>query len=190
MPFDWHSAIIRLLMPSVSPLSRLKLMNPAVAQHALIEIEHIDPVNQRVDLEWIRARLSDAVGVTGQPVSRISIILVNDQRMAQIHREHCGIDSTTDVLTFPISADREPIDVDLVISIDEAIRRAAEFKHAVEREILLYAVHGVLHCAGFDDHDDAGFQAMHAEEDRILRLIGVGATFEPNPPEDTGKEIA
>ena len=39
------------------------------------------------------------------------------------------------------------------------------------------ALHGVLHCTGFDDRDAAGAAAMHAEEDRILGAIGVGATF-------------
>ena len=43
--------------------------------------------------------------------------------------------------------------------------------------MLLYAVHGLLHCAGFDDHETAAFDRMHAEEDRILRAIGVGPIF-------------
>jgi ssRNA-specific RNase YbeY (16S rRNA maturation enzyme) len=48
---------------------------------------------------------------------------------------------------------------------------------SIEREVLLYALHGILHCAGFDDRTPQDFEAMHAEEDRILLAIDVGATF-------------
>ena len=70
------------------------------------------------------------------------------------------------------------IEADVVVCVDEAARRSAELGHSLERELLLYALHGVLHCAGFDDQTDEGFEAMHAEEDRILSVIGVGPTFD------------
>ncbi len=57
------------------------------------------------------------------------------------------------------------------------MRQARQRGHSVERELLLYAVHGLLHCAGFDDHGTAAFDRMHAEEDRILRAIGIGPIF-------------
>ena len=45
--------------------------------------------------------------------------------------------------------------------------------HRVERELLLYCVHGLLHCLGHDDHDEAGWRAMHAREDEIERTLDV-----------------
>jgi probable rRNA maturation factor len=87
-----------------------------------------------------------------------------------------GSDESTDVLTFPSASDGS-IDVDIAVCADEARRQAADRGHDVTRELLLYALHGLLHCAGFDDRDEAGFNAMHAEEDRILDAIGVGMTF-------------
>jgi probable rRNA maturation factor len=65
--------------------------------------------------------------------------------------------------------------------VDEARRQAAGRALPVERELLLYCVHGVLHCLGYDDHDDAEYVRMHAEEDRILEAIGVGRTFAALP---------
>jgi ssRNA-specific RNase YbeY (16S rRNA maturation enzyme) len=32
----------------------------------------------------------------------------------------------------------------------------------------------MLHCIGFDDHDEEAHLKMHEEEDRILTAIGVG----------------
>ena len=48
-------------------------------------------------------------------------------------------------------------------------------------QLLLYILHGLLHCAGFDDHDPAEHDRMHTEEDRILTAIGVGPVFRSSP---------
>jgi hypothetical protein len=47
----------------------------------------------------------------------------------------------------------------------------------VERELLLYALHGMLHLAGFDDRTARGFATMHRTEDDILTRLGVGPVF-------------
>ena len=65
------------------------------------------------------------------------------------------------------------------LCLDEAARRAIEFGHGVERELLLYAVHGVLHCLGHDDHEEEQRARMHREEDRLLAAVGVGAVYRP-----------
>jgi hypothetical protein len=47
----------------------------------------------------------------------------------------------------------------------------------VRDELLLYAVHGMLHLCGYDDRTDRDFAAMHRREDHILSRLGVGAIF-------------
>jgi probable rRNA maturation factor len=61
--------------------------------------------------------------------------------------------------------------------VDEAGRQSAVRGHTVEQELLLYVVHGVLHCLGHDDHDPDAAARMHAEEDRVLAAVGVGVTY-------------
>jgi len=108
--------------------------------------------------------------------------IVNDTEMAAAHLKYSGIPGTTDVLTFDLRdpcdhPTTQPLDVDLWICADEARRHAAAHGHTVERELVLYILHGILHCRGFDDHTEAEHALMHAEEDRVLAAIGVGATF-------------
>jgi probable rRNA maturation factor len=113
--------------------------------------------------------------------------MVDDARMDEYHRRFSGVAGTTDVLTFCGSDGPDEaggMAVDLIVCADEAHRRAKEFGHAPEREVLLYAVHGILHCLGHDDHDPAAYERMHAEEDSILEAAGVGATFRPRQPGD------
>ncbi len=130
----------------------------------------------------------------------VRVRVIADAEMAAAHEEYAGVSGTTDVLTFDMSDPVEGavegvvwcrkgelesgygrgvfvLDTDLMICYDEAHRQAAARGYAVERELLLYVLHGVLHCLGYDDHDEESFAAMHEMEDAVLTAIGVGATF-------------
>ena len=104
--------------------------------------------------------------------------VIDDGQMAIAHERHSGIAGPTDILTFDLRQNpSDPLDTDLLIDIDEAGRQAAARGHTLESELLLYIIHGTLHCLGFDDHDDAQFTQMHALEDQVLATIGVGPVF-------------
>ncbi|UCD75843.1 MAG: rRNA maturation RNase YbeY [Phycisphaerales bacterium] len=146
------------------------------------EVEIIDSHGSSLDIPWIRDRLIEALPLISRPVARVCVMLVDDEGMSDLHRDHCGVEETTDVLAFPGGEEGEPIDVDIAACVDEARRRAPELGHPLEHELLLYALHGLLHAAGFDDHDEADYHAIHAEEDRILCAIGVGPAFRSDSP--------
>jgi probable rRNA maturation factor len=126
------------------------------------------------------ARATEAARYIGR-AGEIRVRHVADAEMAAAHARYSGVPGTTDVLTFDLSegasARGENLDVDILVCVDEARRQAASRGLTVERELLLYVLHGVLHCLGFDDHDEDAAARMHAEEDRVLEAIGVGATF-------------
>lgn len=149
----------------------------ALPNEQVIEVIAAPGIEDAIDLPWLRDHVASIIPMLKVAVARLAVAIVPDAEMTRLHREHCGIDSTTDVLTFSDAKPGEPIDVDIAVCVDEAKRQAAMRGHGVERELLLYIVHGLLHGAGYDDHDEAGHRAMHAEEDRILAAVGVGATF-------------
>jgi rRNA maturation RNase YbeY len=124
-----------------------------------------------------RCSVIAALTHVARPVERVTVTIVGDEKMRALNETHRGVSDTTDVLSFERREDEDAIEADIVICADEAARRATEFAHPIERELLLYALHGVLHCAGFDDQTNEDFEAMHVEEDRILTAIGVGPTF-------------
>jgi len=134
----------------------------------------------RVDLDWIEGHALAALERL-EAFGEVRVRLVRDAEMATAHERHCGVAGTTDVITFDLtegaSADGQELDVDLLVCVDEAERQAAGRGHALRNELLLYVVHGVLHCLGHDDHEDADAVAMHAREDEVLTAIGVGATY-------------
>ncbi|MGE3321240.1 MAG: rRNA maturation RNase YbeY [Phycisphaerales bacterium] len=126
---------------------------------------------------WLRDRLAAALthlGLTG----RVEVRLVGDAEMAAAHERFGGVPGTTDVLTFDLRGTPEgPLDADLVLCVDEARRQSGQRRHPVEAELLLYALHGVLHCLGEDDHAEDAAERMHDREDEVLTAIGVGPVF-------------
>ncbi len=99
--------------------------------------------------------------------------------MAALHKKFMGIDSPTDALTFELEQTEtgKCLSGEIVLCVPFAKREAGRRGTGTERELLLYALHGLLHLSGFDDLTEAGFEKMHAEEDRILTAIGIGPVF-------------
>lgn len=131
-------------------------------------------------LDWLRSNTLAAAAFL-ECSGEVRIKVVDDSEMAAAHVRYSNVEGTTDVLTFDLaegaSAQTRVLDVDILICANEARRRADERAHGSERELLLYIVHGVLHCLGHDDHSDEGFARMHALEDEVLEAVGVGPVF-------------
>lgn len=129
------------------------------------------------------AQAGDLLGVHGE----IRIKLVHDDEMSHAHQQYKGIPSTTDVLTFDLRDDHPTpppenpvLDTDLLVCVDQAQRQATARGIDLQRELLLYSIHGLLHCLNYDDTSTEKAQAMHAKEDQLLIKLGVGATFTLN----------
>jgi len=107
--------------------------------------------------------------------AEISIVLADDERIQELNREYRKADRPTDVLAFS-QLEGEETEVpgkrlalgDVVISVDTAERQAAEQGHALENELDLLIIHGVLHLLGYDDQTEADAAEMRRHENRIL----------------------
>ncbi|HEX8731578.1 MAG TPA: rRNA maturation RNase YbeY [Ktedonobacterales bacterium] len=62
---------------------------------------------------------------------------------------------------------------DIAIARETALRQAQQAGHSAAWELAFLFVHGVLHLVGFDDHTDAGYQAMVAHQEAVLAEAGV-----------------
>lgn len=95
----------------------------------------------------------------------IELILSDDDFIRMINKEHRGKDAPTDVLSFPISGDRESEPVgSIVISMNQVIAQAEAFGHLPQDELALLFIHGLLHLLGHDHESDKGQMRKHEEE--------------------------
>ena len=138
------------------------------------------------ELGFLQQGLARLAAELDVPCARCTIEVVDDRRMILLHQRWMDDPTPTDVLSFPMSHPGAPLDGDLAICLPEAERRCAEFAHDRIHELLLYALHGLLHLAGHEDSTEEGFARMHAEEDRLLEQAGFGRLFDPRDPGSGG----
>ena len=112
-----------------------------------------------------------------EEITEVSIAFIDDDAMKELNQKFRKKAKTTDVLTFPAddsynepSATGRPIG-DIVISVDQARRQAADEKHSLSTEIRYLVVHGVLHALGYDHETDRG--EMNALEVEVRALVGL-----------------
>jgi probable rRNA maturation factor len=127
----------------------------------------------------VRRNLRRAAGLLKAPLQQLSIVLVTDRRMIELHDRFLGLPTTTDVLTFPIDEDDRgrTVSGEVYVCVPEARRQARVRGVPVAHEVLLYSLHGMLHLCGFDDRTELEYRRMHRREDQILTRLGIGRVF-------------
>lgn len=111
----------------------------------------------------------------------LQIIVIDAKRMAELNERHLQHHGSTDVLTFDLrnqsftpQEDDCPDDyvtAEIYICPEVAIQYAREHQLDPSHELLLYAVHGMLHLAGYDDIDDNDRAKMRQAEARVMKKL-------------------
>jgi probable rRNA maturation factor len=101
-------------------------------------------------------------------VDEVSIAFVDDEAMTSLNRKFRKKNKTTDVLTF---SGEDRFLGDIVISLDQARRQAADEKHSVATEVRYLILHGILHALGYDHETDRG--EMNEVEVEVRALVGL-----------------
>lgn len=122
----------------------------------------------------------------------LNILLADDNEIARLNSEFRGMDSTTDVLSFPeyelggallqtvlqeqeLERSGENIVVgDIAISMPRALEQAEEYGHSLSRELSFLAVHGTLHLLGYDHMTPEDETLMRQKQKEVLDAAGLG----------------
>lgn len=135
------------------------------------------------------ARIARAALVHGEaPDLGLSVVLVGDAALTEMHGRFLDDPTPTDVITFDLrdegvggagadAASTAGPDGELYVSLDCARRVAAERGRRVEDELALYVVHGALHLCGYDDHEERERDRMRSAERAVLERLG----YTPDP---------
>lgn len=124
----------------------------------------------------------------------VSILLTDNDGIHEINKEQRGIDSSTDVLSFPMIDYKEPgyfelledsddyfnpetgeaVIGDIVISLDKVKEQAAEYGHSLKREFAFLIAHSMFHLMGYDhvnSKEEAGI--MEKKQEDVLESLGI-----------------
>ena len=127
---------------------------------------------RKVDLRQfrriIRAALEDLEISSDSELCFHLIAAPEMTRMNETFLQHAG---STDVITFDYAEHTSQLHGEIFICPDEAVIQAKKFRTTWQSEVVRYAIHGILHLKGFNDHRPADRRAMKREENRLLREL-------------------
>ncbi len=114
----------------------------------------------------------------------VSVLVTDNKGIREINQKHRGIDSPTDVLSFPMYEGKEellreieyeenvPLG-DIVISLDKVKEQAKEYGHSERREFGYLLVHGLLHLFGYDHMEETEKEVMRKREEELLNKLSL-----------------
>ena len=130
-----------------------------------------------------------AVEGEGLPDSacQLSVSFVEADEIHELNRDYRGVDSVTDVLSFP-QYERDEIEYysgntdmipdelmlgDVVICVDKAREQAEEFGHSFERELIYLFTHSIFHLLGYDHEEEDEKSVMREKEESVMDYLGI-----------------
>ena len=137
-----------------------------------MEIEIRNLAGADVDHELLERAARLALNEGGGQVDRLSVALVDDDRIAEIGRSFRGADGPTDVIAFEAETELDQTAGEVIISLQTAERQAGEAGHSLARETCLLMAHGMLHVLGYDDENETGALQMQQLQNHVLDLLG------------------
>ena len=126
------------------------------------------------------AKMSAVVEEMGKNCS-VDILITDMESIKDINRDKRGIDSPTDVLSFPMvenGKDILPVGQefflgDIVICYEKIFEQANKYGHSTEREAGFLTAHGILHLMGYDHKSEEEEKEMFARQEIILGKLGL-----------------
>ena len=133
------------------------------------------------------AALSPLIHQQVEEACELVVVVTDDEALRMLNRRHRGVDAPTDVLAFPdetrgpfVGAPGLPRYLgDVIISFSRAEAQAQEAGHAVQAELQLLTVHGVLHLLGYDDESEEQRARMWAVQAEIVEALEVDVNLPP-----------
>ncbi len=124
----------------------------------------------------------------------ISLLITDDEGIREMNKDFRGIDSPTDVLSFPTVSYEEPGDFsviesqkndlldpdtghimfgDIVINENRVRLQALEFGHSTRREFSFLVAHSMLHLCGYDHMEEEEARVMEEKQEKALTELGI-----------------
>jgi len=160
-----------------------------------VSVQLFDEFQGCVDEEWIASIMSVASEVCETGAEHVSIVIADDDTVAELNTNHRGLAETTDVLSFAYTHSGtyygdtskhggDPLDAEfilppteqaglgeVIISYPQAARQAEEAGHNVSQELAILLAHGISHLLGYDHEQDDEAAEMQALETRVMDRV-------------------
>lgn len=124
---------------------------------------------------------------------QVNLVLTDNEEIKRVNTEFRGIQSPTDVLSFPMIPFETPADYsiveedesyfdldsdelllgDIMISVPRVFAQAEEYGHSVKREFCFLVAHSMLHLLGYDHMTEDEAKVMEGKQSLALKELGI-----------------
>lgn len=154
-------------------------------------LEIYDEVESRLDTALIQKVFEEYRTHFDLPENvNVELTIVDEDTIKDVNKQYRGVDSVTDVLSFPslevkmpFVAEDYPLDIDpssgeimlgeIMLCYSRMAEQSAEYGHSNERERCYLVLHGLLHLLGFDHIEQLDKEKMREQEELILGKLGI-----------------
>lgn len=126
--------------------------------------------------------------------AQVNLLLTDDQGIHEYNRQFRQVDTSTDVLSFPmIPFEREAefsiveegeadyfdpesgelLLGDIIISVEKVIEQSKQYGHSIKRELAFLITHSMLHLCGYDHMVKEEADIMEEKQERVLTFLGI-----------------
>ena len=133
--------------------------------------------NHRISKKKIRQTATAVLNALEYPDAELSILIVDDQQIAQLNQAYLNRQGPTNVIAFPMRAGRfseiaPNLLGDVVISIQTAAQESQRGGLSMEERFDQLLIHGILHLLGYD-HESTKTEArkMDKKTQELLKVI-------------------
>lgn len=168
-----NGSVIQHPSPSaVRPFGKIALRS--MEPPSTVTVHVFNPTGVHVDGDLIVRACQHALRTNPTLAGRLlEVVLVEDEEMRRLNRDLRGVDSSTDVLTFPAPAFPHAPLGEIVISLPWAQRQSSARQIGLDDELAYLAIHGCLHLLGMDDQTPEEQESMFAAMHRIGLELGL-----------------
>ena len=125
----------------------------------------------------------------------VGLTITDNDGIHELNKEFRGIDSPTDVLSFPnvsyesagdfsVLSGEQRVDLldpdtdkimfgDIVINEDRVRSQADDYGHSIKREFAFLVAHSMLHLCGYDHMEEEEAKVMEKKQEDVLGKLGI-----------------
>lgn len=140
----------------------------------MLRVSVANPYEYTLEFQQLKDAARVVLEGEGVKACKVTLAFVDNAHIHRLNKQFLQHDEPTDVLTFPYSdSDAKVLEGEVVIGYEIAKEYAADRKHDVNLELLLYVIHGCLHLCGYTDTDAAGERKMRTKEREYLAKLNL-----------------
>ncbi len=101
-------------------------------------------------------------------VNSLEFNFVSSSTMIEVNNKYLQHNFETDIITFDYSSEKNKLDGEIFISLNDAVVNSKKYKVSVDNELLRLIAHGILHLLGYDDSTSSKRRKMKSVEDNLV----------------------